>query len=167
MEFYEVIKQRRSIRGYVSQPVEEEKLHRIWEAVRLAPTACNLQPFRLLVVSSPEKKAAVCQCYPQEWLGQAPLIVIVLGNRNSAWKRLDGSSIHDVDAAIVMEHLVLAATAEGLGTCWICAFDQGRLHDCLGLDAEWEPVAMTPLGYSTKQPRELEHKQLDELIEVI
>jgi nitroreductase len=104
-------------------------------------------------VQSPEKKAAVCGCYKRgTWLATAPLIVVALGNRGTAWKRLDGTPAHVIDTSIALEHLVLAAEAEGLGTCWICAFDQEELHRTLGLSNDWEVVAMTPIGYPETAP---------------
>lgn len=93
---------------------------------------------------------------------------MVLGNESQAWTRLEGESIMPVDAAIVMEHLVLAATAEGLGTCWICAFERAEMDQLLNLTGgPWKSVAMTPLGYSRAEPRRNQSKTLNELFEVI
>lgn len=167
MEFYDVIQKRRSIRGYSEQVVEDDKLERILEAVRQAPTACNKQPFRFLVIKDPAQKAMVCEAYPQPWMKAAPLVVVALGNRDKAWHRLDGTSAHVIDVSIAMEHLVLAATAEGLGTCWVCAFDQAHLHAKMGIGSEWDVVAMTPLGYGTVTPKEPPRKSRDDLFAVI
>lgn len=152
MDFYDVITTRRSIRGYEEREVEEKKLARIMEAVRQAPTACNLQPFRFLFVTDPARRQLIAGCYPQPWLLEAPITVVALGNREKAWKRRDGSSAHVIDVSIAMEHLVLAAAAEGLGTCWICAFDQSEMHSKMGIGKEWDVVAITPLGYGTDKP---------------
>ena len=168
MELYEAMRQRRSVRGFKPDPIPAEALARICEAVRLAPTACNLQPFKFLLVQSPEKKAAVCGCYKRgTWLATAPLIVVALGNRNTAWKRLDGTPAHVIDTSIALEHLVLAAEAEGLGTCWICAFDQEELHRTLGLSNDWEVVAMSPVGYPDAEPRPFARKPVSELFQTI
>jgi nitroreductase len=167
MQFHEVIRKRRSIRGYQSQSVPQEKLDRVWEAVRLAPSACNFQPVRFLLVESAAARATVCECYKAPWLREAPLIVVVLGSRERAWKRVNGTSAHPIDAAIAMEHLVLAAAAEGLGTCWVCAFDQEALHARLKLPPEWEVVALTPLGYPAAEPKPLERKPVSELVQVL
>ena len=163
MDFYEVIGQRRSIRSYLQTPVESEKLERILEAVRQAPTACNLQPFRFLIITAADKKAIIEAAYPQPWLQDAPCVIVALGNRDKAWKRRDGSSAHVIDVSIAMEHLVLAATAEGLGTCWICAFDQAALHKALGIGQEWDVVALTPLGYAAANAEPPKRKSRDEL----
>lgn len=167
MEFYEVVKKRRSVRSYSSRPVEQDKLARIFEAVRQAPTACNRQPFRFLVVSDPAKKSIIESAYPQPWLKDAPCVVVVLGNRDKAWKRRDGTSAHVIDVSIAMEHLVLAATAEGLATCWICAFEQTELHRKMGIGNEWDVVALTPLGYGTETPEAPPRKTIDELFAII
>jgi nitroreductase len=93
------------------------------------------------------------------------LILVALGNPRAAWKRVIGSSAHVIDCSIAMEHLILAAAAEGLGTCWICAFDQELLRRKLELSADWEAVAMTPLGYPAAEPRPFERKALGEIVE--
>ncbi len=167
MDFYETLRARRSIRGYADRPVPPEKLQRILEAARMAPTACNLQPFKLLVAESAAARQRICEVYPQPWMRQAPLIIIALGNRESAWKRFDGTSAHVIDVSIVMEHVVLAAAAEGLGTCWICAFDQDALHESLHLAPEWEPVAITPLGFAAAEAGPFKRKPVYELTEII
>ncbi len=165
MNLYEAINHRRSVRQYKSKPIEPDKLDRLWEAVRLAPSACNLQPWKFLVLNSPAMRKTVRPIL-QDWTTKAPLLVIALGNRNLAWRR-DGESIHAVDVAIAMEHLILAATAEGLGTCWICAFDRRALSQALQLEPEWDPVAVTPLGYpddpSPRTPRKAASEIVKEL----
>ncbi len=167
MDFYDVVTSRRSIRAYRDKPVEKEKLGRIREAVQLAPTACNRQPFRFLEVSGDAPKEAVLSCYSRDWLRTAPMLMVAVGLPSQAWSRFNGKSIHEVDVAIAMEHLVLAATAEGLATCWICAFDQEALREALGLSATEIPVAMTPLGYAAKEPPAVPRKPVNELFEVV
>jgi len=166
MEFFATLRQRRSIRHYLPDPIPGEKLSAILEAVRLAPSACNLQPWRFLIIQSEEKRRLAGECYSRgTWLLEAPLIIVALGNPGSAWKRLNGTPAHIIDVSIAMEHLVLAAAAEGLGTCWICAFDQELLHRKLNLPPEWEAVAMTPLGFSAGAPRPFSRKSLQDIME--
>jgi len=165
MEFYDVLKARRSIRGFKPDPIPEAVLARILEAVRIAPSACNRQPWKFLLIESPAQRDVVGSCYPRgAWLRQAPLIVVALGNRNQAWKRVDGTSAHVIDVSLALEHLILAATAEGLGSCWICAFDQAQLHAKLGLAPEWDVVAMTPVGYPNDEPRPFIRKELSDIV---
>jgi len=167
MQFREVLRKRRSIRAYKVNPIPEASLSRIWEAVQLAPTACNLQPFQFLLLLSDAKKETVYRWYQSTWLRQAPAIIVALGNRELAWKRLNGTSIHSVDTAIAMEHLMLAAAAEGLGTCWICAFDQDLLHAELELAPEWEILAITPIGFPAESPPERNSKPVKDLVRIL
>lgn len=167
MDFYDVVKSRRSIRAYLDKPVEEEKLARIRGAVRQAPTACNKQPFRFLEVGGGSAKEAVLSCYSNDWLRTAPMLMVAVGLPDQAWSRFNGKSIHEVDVAIAMEHLVLAAAAESLATCWICAFDQEAMREALGLSETEIPVAMTPLGYAAKEPAAVPRKPINELFEVL
>ena len=167
MEFYDVIRLRRSIRSYRPVPVPEDALERIAEAVNMAPTACNRQPFRIIVVKDPEKRAAICRVYKAAWLSEAPLIAVVVGDASAAWKRLEGDSIVDVDAAIAMEHFVLAATEEGLGTCWIGAYDRAAVDAILGVKASEHSVALSPLGYAKNGPGPFARKDVSKVFEVI
>ncbi len=167
MEFYDVLKNRRSIRSYKSDPVPEEALSKIAEAVNLAPTACNRQPFRLLLVRNAELRAEIASVYPQKWLKEAPVIALMLSDSSQAWKRLEGDTIADVDAAIAMEHFVLAAAAEGLGSCWICAFQRDAMDRVLKLSAPWRVFAMSPLGYAAEQGRVRVRKNADEVFKVV
>jgi len=165
MEFYDVIRSRRSIRAYRSDPVEQEKLERIMEAARRAPSAANRQPLYFYVVRDEETRAALLEAYSQQWLADAPVIICACHRPDDAWRRSDGKSYADVDLTIAMDHLILAATAEGLGTCWIGAFKPEPLRRVLGIPCELEPVALTPLGYPEEEPSERPRKTLEEIVE--
>ena len=167
MDFQEVLKKRRSIRSYLPTPVPEDALNKIKTAVELAPTACNIQPFKVYFVTNPEIKAKICGIYMADWLSQAPAIAVVAGDYDSCWKRLEGTPIADVDCSIVMEHITLAAADCGLGSCWICAFKREELNNILGLKAPWSTVAMTPIGFPDHLPAPRPGKKIDELFEVI
>lgn len=164
MEFYEVINSRYSVRAYRPDPVSEDKLNRILEAARLAPTAANRQPFRLIVIHTKGREAELKRIYGREWFVQAPLIIGIVALPEVSWKRRDGKNYSDVDAAIVMDHLILAAANEGLGTCWIGAFDPVATREILGLPDNVEPVAFTPLGYPADSPSPKKRKELKELV---
>ena len=163
MDFFDVVRERRSVRHYRPAPVPRQKLDRLWEAVRWAPSACNLQPWRFLVIKSPLYRSRLSGIL-QDWALGAPLIVVALGSRVNAWQR-DSESIHPIDVAIATEHLVLAAAAEGLGTCWICAFDRAAMAQALELPAEWDPVAVTPLGYPDDPSPRTNRKPLSEIVQ--
>ena len=162
MDLYEAIQTRLSVRRYLPAPVEPDKLSRMWEAVRLAPSACNLQPWRFLVLQSPEARLRTRGVVP-DWAYAAPVLVVALGNTRQAWHR-DGESIHSVDVAIAVEHLILAAAAEGLGTCWICAFDRLALRRNLALEPEWDPVAIIPVGYADDHNPRSQRKPLNNIL---
>jgi nitroreductase len=164
MDFFECIESRRSVRSYKSDPVEEEKLERLLEAGRLAPTACDYQPFRILVARTAGREAELKRIYGKDWFAAAPLVLLVCSVPASAWSRRDGKSYADVDAAIAMDHIVLAATALGLGTCWIGAFDPKAAREVLALEAGWEPVAFTPLGYAKESPAPRPRRALGDLV---
>lgn len=166
MDFQTLIKSRYSVRAYKPDPVEEEKLQAVLEAARLAPTAANRQPIQIIVVHTEGREAELNRIYGRDWFVQAPLIVAVCGVKDEGWRRdrYDGKSYVDVDAAIVMDHLILAATAQGLGTCWIAAFDPDAAREVLELPTDVDPLVFTPLGYAADAPKEKKRKSLDELV---
>jgi len=164
MEFSRLIRQRYSVRAYRPDPVEEEKLERILEAGRLAPSAANRQPFRFIVVSTEDHREQLSRVYGRKWFLQAPLVIVVCGLPENAWVRGDGVNYVRIDAAIAMDHMILAATDEGLGTCWIGAFDVQAARDVFDLPAGVEPIVMTPLGYAADQPKSKTRKPLDAMV---
>jgi nitroreductase len=148
VEFTRVVRGRASVRDYdPSRPVPPDVLERILEAGRLAPSAANRQPWKFLVVSSPEGLERVRRGYDKPWFRDAPRVLAVTGSPKAAWTRADGWSSLETDLAIAMDHLVLAATNEGVGTCWIAAFKPEVLREALGLRADERVFAITPLGY--------------------
>lgn len=164
MEYQELIRVRRSIRGYRPEPVPADALGRILEAARLAPTAANRQPFQLIVVTEPSMRKRFKEVYDRDWFWTAPVILVGCVEPARAWQRFDGFSAAEVDLSIVMDHVILAAVDEGLGTCWICNFDEPRAKEILGIPAEVRVIAMTPLGYPAVEPGEFQRKKLVELI---
>jgi nitroreductase len=164
MEFTELIQSRYSVRAYRSDPVPEALLTRVLEAGRLAPTASNRQPFRLIVIHTAGRQEELRRLYHREWFGAAPLVIGICAVLEEAWVRRDGVNYAFVDAAIVMDHMILAATDAGLGTCWVAAFDPAAAREILHLPEGVEPVAFTPLGYPADAPRPKERKPLAELV---
>ena len=164
MEFSELIARRYSVRAYKPDPVEDDKLRQVLEAARLAPTAANRQSFQLIVIRTAGKQAELKRLYQREWFLQAPLIICVCALPSQAWARRDGKNYTDVDATIAMDHLILAATNLGLGTCWVAAFDPQAAREILQLPEGVEPIAFTPLGYPADQLGPKERKPLSELV---
>jgi len=165
MEFFDVIRNRYSVRGYKDKPVEKEKLDKILEAGRLAPTGVNSQGFKIFVIDAKKHKEALKKIYHQSWFVESPLVLCIAMAPTKAWTRpWDGKNISDIDASIVMDHMILAATDLGLGTCYIGAFKKYAAIEFLELDEEYEPVLFTPLGYPDDEGRNMSRKSIDELV---
>lgn len=164
MEFSDLVRQRYSVRAYTPDPVEDEKLNQVLEAARLAPTAANRQPFQLLVIHTQGREEELYRVYNKTWFVEPPVVICICGLPDRAWTRRDDKSYVDVDAAIVMDHLILAATDAGLGTCWVGAFDPDAAREVLGLPDGVEPIAFTPLGYPADEPKSKKRRPLDELV---
>jgi len=167
MEFYEVIEKRQSIRSYKSDPVPQESLDKIATSLQHAPSACNLQPWSFRIVTNEKLKADICACYGGKWLAEAPAIIVALGNSDTCWKRPEGTPIVDIDMGIAMEHVVLAATAEGLGTCWICAYNRAEMDKAMNIMKPWSVLAVSPLGFPNLPPEKKEHKPKKEIFKII
>jgi len=164
MEFRELIQRRYSVRAYKSLPVEEEKLQQVLEAARLAPTAANRQAFQLVVIRTAGREKDLKRIYPPEWFTQAPIIIAAVGLPKDNWVRRDARNYVDVDVAIVVDHLILAAADLGLGTCWIGAFDPAAAREVLGLPDDADPIVLIPLGYAADEPRPKLRRPLSELV---
>ncbi len=167
MEYAQLIRARYSVRSYRPDPVEADKLDRVLEAAQLAPTACNRQPFRFLVIPTAGREAELGRIYARPWFVQAPLLIAVCALPSESWVRRDGKIYTDVDATIAMDHLILAATDEGLGTCWVAAFDPAAAREVLRLEPGWEPLVFTPLGYAADSSRPKQRRPLTELVKKI
>jgi nitroreductase len=149
VEYGELILRRESVRSYdPSRPVANAVLARILDAGRIAPSAQNRQPWRFLLVSSPEMLAKVRKCYDKPWFTAAPHVLVVVGKASEAWtRRKDGYSSLETDLTIAMDHMILAAENEGVGTCWVAAYDPDALRGALGLAPDDRVFSITPLGY--------------------
>jgi len=149
MEYTELISKRESIRNYdPNRSVPKEILVKILDAGRIAPSACNYQPFKFVVISSSPLLEKVKACYNRDWLKDAPHILVAIGLKDLAWKRsYDGYNSVETDVAIAMAHIILAAENEGVGTCWIEAFNPKLIKDALNPGENQQIFAMTPLGY--------------------
>jgi nitroreductase len=170
MTFLDLARRRYSVRAYRPDPVPDDLLATVLEAGRVAPTAANRQPVRIVVVHTAGREAELRRIYDRDWFVQAPLVLCVCAVRGEAWSRTmyDGRSHADVDAAIVMDHMILAAADLGLGTCWIAAFDPTAAREVLGIPEEGEPMLFSPLGYAADDPeaspRHKQRRPLDELV---
>ena len=165
MEYSDLISARYSVRAYRPDPVEDEKLQVVLEAARLAPTAANRQPFRIIVMQTTGREEEISSIYGRPWFVQAPLVIGVCAISSLAWVReSDRFNARMIDTAIVMDHLILAAANLGLGTCWVAAFNPQAARSVMQLPEEVEPVIFTPLGYPADQPGPKKRKPLSELV---
>ena len=151
-QFLDLAETRRSVRAYKPDPVPEPLLRDILDTARLAPSACNRQPWRFVVLRGPAAIRRLAPAYSRDWFLSAPVAIAVCVSPAEGWVRpYDARSYAFVDGAIAMDHLTLAAAAAGLGTCWIGAFDPAAAASVLALPDGWEIVAMTPLGYPSPE----------------
>ena len=165
MSLYDVINARVSVRAYTQQPVADDALLRILAAARLAPSACNKQPWHFYVIRDEAIRRELFTPEKQGWAAEAPVTIVACSRPAEAWVRWADKKNHaDIDLAITFEHLVLAATEEGLGTCWICAFDPEHFRKVLKLPEGLEPVAATPLGHAQNPSAPRPRKGLEEII---
>lgn len=159
MQIFEGIDKRRSIRVYKDQPIEIEKLNRLIEAARLAPTAANRQKFKLVIVKYEEKdlkKKLAVACNDQQFVGTASNIIAGVSEPDYKW--------HQVDTAIVLEHIVLEAVELDLGTCWIGAFKEDDVKKILKIPEDKKVVALLIIGYPAESPSSRPRKDVSELI---
>lgn len=145
----DVIRRRYSCRSYSNKPVEEEKIAYIKECMQLAPSAVNRQPWKFRIVLSQEGKKKLQSCYSRPWFNEAPLYILASLLHEQEWVREDGKAHGNIDVAIAVEHLCLAATEQGLGSCWVCNFDAKRCHQLFQMPETEEPVVIIPLGYAS------------------
>ncbi len=153
MELLEVIKSRNSVRKYINKSIEPEKLEQIMTAARLAPSWRNGQCWKFVVVTDVEQKKQLIGCtsaFNQSWMGKEYAVIVACGNPEQSGFRNE-QRYYLVDVAIAMEHLILAATALGLGTCWIGGFDEEKVKSLLNIPENYRVVAMTALGYPAQK----------------
>lgn len=168
MDVYEAIATRRSIRRYKPDPVTEDQLTRILDAARLAPSWKNLQCWRFVVVRSEAGKTGILAGFEdtnpgKKAIAAAPVMIVLCADPQASGKMGD-KEYYLVDAGITMENLMLAARAEGLGTCWLGVFDESPVKAALDIPVSWRIVGMTPLGYPDQDPKPRPRKALEEIV---
>lgn len=164
MSFSDLTRERYSCRHYTTDPVEPEKLGAILEAGRIAPSACNRHPTRVLVCDTPERRAAAAAAQPRfERDGSvfgAPLVLVVCAVEADAWvRKADELSSAATDTAIVCDQMMMQATELDLGTCWVCAFDPAVARECLGLPEGVYPYHMLTVGHAADRIDEPEKRE--------
>lgn len=170
MSFTDLIQTRYSCRDYDrNKIVERELLTDIVNTARLAPSACNKQPWTFIIIDDKCDVACrqtVLKSYNRQWVESAPAFIIACGDHSQAWHRQSDDKDHtDIDLAIAIEHICLAATEAGLGTCWVCNFDTATISQELNLPDNIEPIAIIPIGYPAKDNETNKiRKNIDEII---
>jgi len=160
MDFLTLARKRFSVRKYKPDPVRDEDLKYVLEAGRIAPSAVNYQPWKFMVVKDKDKLALLHTLYHRAWFREAPVVIVILADHEQSWKRSEGKDHADIDTAIAADHMTLAATDIGLGTCWVCNFDKGKTIEALKLPANLEPVIFLPLGYPDQSADIHRHQSL-------
>jgi nitroreductase len=152
MDVIEVIKKRRSVRSYTDKPVERDKIQRLLEAARLAPSASNRQEWRFVVVTDEKRRAALAEAANnQEFVAQASVVIAACAEHDGHVMRC-GQACYPIDVAIAVDHMTLQAVAEGLGTCWIGAFYEDQVRQILGIPEEIRVVELLTVGYAAGSP---------------
>jgi len=163
MDVMTAIENRYSVRQYQNRPIENEKLLRVLEAARLAPSAGNRQEWRFIVVQDEATRQALARAAnDQTFVGEAPAVIVACAVDTEHVMRC-GLPCFSIDVAIALEHMALQATEEGLGTCWIGAFDAAKVKELLGIPENACVVELMPLGYPADKPRPKQRKPLSEI----
>ena len=168
MNFIEVVQARRSLRSYLDKPVEREKLEYILEAARLAPSWKNMQCWRFIVVEDAAGRKALAESMEETNPGRkalmgAPIVIVLcaLPSESEVWEGKDNMML---DAGLAMEHLILAATEQGLGTCWQGLFTENIVRLALNIPDDVRVVAMSPLGYAAEERRPRPRKAIADIV---
>ena len=164
MDVLDVIRERRSVRAYADKPVEREKVQRLLEAGRLAPSASNRQEWRFVVVTDPQRRRALAQAANrQQFVAKAPLVIAACAETDGHVMKC-GQLCYPIDVAIAIEHMTLQAVAEGLGTCWIGAFSEPEVKEILGIPETIRVVDLLTVGYAAKPSNPLSRLPLDTIV---
>lgn len=164
MEVMEAIQKRKSIRDYEDRPVPEEKLRKVLEAARLAPSASNRQRWKFIVVRDGKRRQELSRAAGgQSHVAQAPVVIAAVATMPEYVMKC-GVPAYAVDLAIAVDHMTLAAADEGLGTCWIGAFSQEQARAILEVPEGYRVVTLLPLGFPRQAGRVKTRKSIDEIV---
>jgi len=164
MEFFEAVEKRRSVRRFKSEPLDGSLVERVIRAAMSAPSAGNMQPWEFVIVDDAAKRDALIQATytgymrgtgrPQAWMASAPVLLVVCMNhkRSSARYGEKGRGLAAADCAAAVENALLAATALGLGSCWVGGFDEAGVSEVISCPPDAEPFAILPLGWPDYEP---------------
>ena len=158
------IKNRYSVRKFKDKPVEQEKLDIILEAARLAPSSCNTQPWKFVVIRDEEKRKQLTEaCKGKQWVADAPVTIAICAN-NTDYVMTCGQLAYTIDASLAGEHICLQASELGLGTCWIGAFFHDKMAKIINLPDDYKIVGLLPLGYPDDEKGTRDLKPFNEVV---
>lgn len=164
MNVKKAIQSRRSIRAYDSRQVEEDKLLRVLESGILSPSAKNLQERRFIIIKDENTRKLLSEAASnQKFVAEAPVVIAACSVENE-YIMPCGQLAYPIDTAIAVDHMTLQAVEEGLGTCWIGAFDEKKVKEILSIPDDVRVVALLPLGYALTIPRPVPRKSFDEIV---
>jgi len=164
MNVFTAISERSSVRAYKASDVEGDKVKKILEAARLAPSASNRQDWKFIIVKNAETKKKLAEAaFSQSFIGEAPIVIVACGTEPKAIMSC-GQPAYTVDVSIACAFMILQAYELGLGTCWIGAFKEDEAKRILKIPEEIRVVAMTPLGYPDQPPSQKSRKSLDQIV---
>jgi nitroreductase len=168
MKFFEVLKNRHSIRAYKDKEIEEDKIYQILQAANSAPSAGNLQSYEIILIRDKERKKRIARAsYNQNFIAQAPIVLIFCANlsRSSVRYGERGEKLYAIqDATIACTYAQLAATALGLASCWIGAFDEREIKEIINAPDYIKPIAILPIGYAAEEPYITSRRKLSDLV---
>jgi len=168
MDFFDVLKNRRSVRGYTPEIIEEEKLKKILEAVNCAPSAGNLQAYEVVLIRDAKQRKRIAEaCLGQDFIAEAAVILVFCANLEVSSSRYGsrGIGLYAIqDATIACTYAQLACTAQGLSSCWIGAFNEKKAAEAISAPKEVKIVAVLPVGYPAKAPVETTRREISELV---
>jgi len=168
MEFFDVVKERHSIRAYNAEPIEPEKLQQILEAINRAPSAGNLQAYEVYLICDANRKTALAKAaYDQEFLIQPPMVFVFCAHADRSADKYEkrGIELYCVqDATIACTFAMLAAAALGLSTVWVGAFDEDEVRRAIGGPQDHRPVAILPVGYPAESPQTRSRRSLNDIV---
>lgn len=163
MNVHQAIKTRRSVRSYKAELVPEEKLKKVLEVARLAPSAHNEQEWKFVVVRDAERREQLSEAAGQGFISEAPVIIVAVALEPEEVMS-SGVPNYAIDLAIAVDHMTLAAIEEGLGTCWVGAFSQEKVKKVLGIPERYKVVVLLPLGFPADKPGPKSRKNLEEIV---
>ena len=167
MDFEKLITERYSVRNFKPSHLSQETIDKILEAGHKAPTGCNYQPQRILVLNTDDSIAKLKNCTKCHF--NAPTAMLVCHNQDESWvRKYDGALSSPVDAVIVTTYMMLAAQNEGVGTCWVMHFDPNAMRETFGIPENTEPVTLLVMGYPSDDAKPLdlhfESRPIDETV---